>query len=217
MTSPATAPPWIADLTRAERRRLLVALGEAEAVWRLFWEEQSSCVRRICGGKEPPLQSLRDEAWEREYDEQAKPGKASARLAEAIEKLKRLEVPVPPCIHDAVSLGRLDIMVRNMPPVRRPDLLGNILDDIQERQRRGEEEFSALRAAWPTTAPRGQPGRKPRYPKTLALAVSLRQKKKGWKEIWGKCKKKAEQVGESLPGHDSFRRRVQAFIAENRK
>jgi hypothetical protein len=213
MSSPPTAPSWFANHSRAERGRLSAALREADEACRLFWEAQSSCVRRIYQEEEQLLSGLSDSAWDREFAEQKRPGDASYRLAQAVEELKRLGVPVPPPISDAVcGAGRLDIMVRNTPPSGRRDL-NAILQLIQEQERRGRKSLSTLRAVVAKTAPPGHPGRPTQYPKGfITLVRRMRDRRKTWKEVYNACKEKYTQV--RLPNFASFRRDMQRRLKE---
>lgn len=78
--------------------------------------------------------------------------------------------------------------------------------------------MEALRCRLRRVAPVGQSGRPLKYPKTLALAVRLRRRRKTWPEVWEECKKKSQQVGEPLPRKKSaFLRRVQAYIKAHPK
>jgi hypothetical protein len=87
-----------------------------------------------------------------------------------------------------------------------------VIQGIKTDHARVVAEMEELRRQLRGTAPRGDPGRPQKYPKTLALAVSLRRTRKTWTEVWKECKQKSQQEGEPLPRMESFVRRVQAFI-----
>lgn len=224
MSTSPTVPPWVADLTPAERKRLLKLLDAAEEDWQQFSAAQASCAQRIYQGEERPLNTLRGEEWKQESQEQAKTRVALRRLHESSEallaELAGFGERVGGNRRALQMVEPLDITLRNMPPAGRPPI-NKILQTIQEEKEQRTKWFAAIRAAIATqgrpTAPKGKPGRKPKYPKTLALAVQLlprrgTRKGKTWKEVWEKCKKKSEQVGETLPGMKSFIRRVQDYI-----
>jgi hypothetical protein len=143
----------VADLTPTERRRLVHAIDVADAAWQQFWAAQRAGAERSYRGEERPLNSLTDEAWEREYAELAKTGEASCLLGEALAGLARVGVPVPSAVRLAVQSGRLDIMLQTTPAAGRPEQ-AEILKAIQSHEEAGRAWFRATLAAIAPPPPR---------------------------------------------------------------
>jgi hypothetical protein len=91
-----------------------------------------------------------------------------------------------------------------------------VIQPIQADHARVVAEMEELRRQLRGTAPRGEPGRKPKYPESvIKLVRKLLAQRKVWKDVYQRCKEKFPKV-DFPKKRASFVRAMQRSLADSR-
>jgi hypothetical protein len=178
----------LANLTQRDKNNLLHIVDE--------------CIERYCKVRNMQRKQRVDRRWRA----------AAMALETSLHRLKNV-IDVPSEFQATIK-AIIDVgPIYHSPPDTPQRLVNAWKEQFDEMADNGRLFLEELRRVLRAMMPRGEPGRKQKYPESaFKLVRRLHQRKVAWKDVYAKCKSTYPQV--SWPKFKSFKRHMERVLKE---